>query len=151
MGRAGNPRQSGGLLALLILFLFLILLGGVIYGGFTLYKTAAKTTSSAEVFADKFLTLIQHHHFAAAHRMLVPQAQEITPASAMASIEQAEESIHGKTVAWGKPQWYIQNYNGTTYVRLTYPLVCMSGQSKVEVVMQPNGSEWQVRSFAYQF
>jgi len=66
-------------------------------------------------------------------------------------MEMLVEKHHGAFVNHGQPQWYVQNWNGQTSVRLTYPAQFTKSNSTVSLVLVKTDLGYQVYEAHYEF
>lgn len=83
--------------------------------------------------------------------MFTPQVQARTSAGDLKDMETLVEKHHGVFVNHGQPQWFVQNYNGQTSVRLNYPAQYAKGASAFSLVLVKTGAGYQVYEVHFDF
>jgi len=143
--------QSNNAVGKIIIGVALVVLILLCFGGYALFKSTTSSTAGAKIAANQLLVLLKEHKFVAAKALLTPAAQSVTSVSEISSLFLSSEQANGNLISWGTPAWFVQYYNGASYVQLTYPLTYAHGEGSVVIVEQPTGSgSYGVRSFNMQ-
>ena len=151
--RSQGPSRGGGnktVLIIIVVFVFAIAI--TVTGGIALFRSATQSTTGATTAANTFLTYIQHDDYSDAYSLLTPDAQGQTKLSTMQDLVGVAEKSHGQLISWGQPSWYVQYYNGISYVQLRYPLSYANEQSQATITMQHmSDNSYKVYNFNFQF
>ena len=132
-----------GIAALLIV----LAVGGGIHGVQAVKDNFVKAIAVSNSFIDN----MGQHDWAAAHLLLIPPGQAKAPADSLEDMEMLVEKHHGAFVNHGQPQWCVQNWNGQTSVRLTYPAQFTKSNSTVSLVLVKTDLGYQVYEAHYEF
>ena len=132
-----------GVVGLLIVF--------AIVGGIKAFHAVSADTSQAITAGNSFIDNMGHHNYPAARSLFTSQVQANTPADNLKDIETLVEKHHGAFVNHGKPQWFIQNWNGQTSVRLAYPAQFTKSKSTVSLMLVQTDKGYQVYEAHYEF
>ena len=127
----------------------LIVLG--VAGGVTAFRSAQKGSSAAVLIGNSFVDNMGQHNYSAARSLFTPAVQSHTPAGSLEDVEALAEKHHGAFVNHGQPQWFIQNWNGQTSVRLTYPVQFTKETSRVTLTLVETDEGYQVYDAHYDF
>lgn len=122
-----------------------------VLGGIRAFQAVKGNSAEAITVGDSFIDNMGKHNYPAARSLFTPQVQATTPADTLKDMETLVEKHHGAFVNHGQPQWYVQNWNGQTSVRLTYPAQFAKSNSTVSMILVKNGNDYQVYEAHYMF
>ena len=120
-------------------------------GGIKAFHAVKAGASAAITIGNSFMDSIGHHNYSAARTLMTAGVQSRTPISTLQDVETLVEKHHGAYVAHGQPQWFIQNNNGQTSVRLTYPVQFTRSTSTVSMIVVQTSNGYQVYDTHYEF
>ncbi len=145
------PAKKAFPVAAVVLGVFGLLVVLAVVGGINAFHSAQEGSAEAIAVGDSFIDNMGQHNFAAARSLFTPQVQASTPAGNLKDIETLVEKHHGAFVNHGKPQWFVQNWNGQTSVRLTYPAQFTRTNSTVSMTLVETSQGYQVYDARYEF
>ena len=117
--------------------------------GIKVFHAAKENTSEAIAVGNSFIDNMGLHNYQAAYALYTPEAQAKSPLSVGADYEKLAEKYHVAFVNHGVPAWFINNYNGQTSVRLTYPVQFTKSTATVTVTLIKTDAGYQVYSSRY--
>lgn len=135
----------------LVLGIVGLLIALAVLGGIKGFRAMKENSSEAITVGNSFIDAMGQHQYSAARSLFTPDVQTRTPADDLKDMETLVEKHHGAFVHHGQPQWFVQNYNGQTSVRLTYPAQFTKSPSTVSFVLVKTGSGYQVYAAHYDF
>lgn len=137
--------------ALVVLSIVGLFIALAVVGSIKIFHAAQSGSAAAIAAGNKFIEDIGQHRFSAARALMTAEIQAKTPASTLQDVETLVEKHHGACVAHGQPQWFIQNYNGQTSVRLSYPVQFSKSTSPVSMIVVPTNNGYRVYGTHYDF
>ena len=145
------PPKKTSYIGIIILGAIGLLIALAILGGIKVFHAAQSGSTAAIAVGNSFLDSVGKHNYTAAHALMTLPVQAKTPVSNIQDIEMLVEKHHGTYVSHGQPAWFIQNYNGQTSVRLTYPAQYTKSNSTVSMVVVQTDKGYQVYDTNYEF
>ncbi len=146
-----TPPRKAFPVATMILGVVTLLIVLAVLGGIKVFHAAQSGSAEATAAGNTFVDSIGRHNYPAARALMTPQVQAKTSAGDLKDLETLVEKHHGTYVAHGQPQWFIQNYNGQTSVRLTYPAQYTKSSTTISLVLLQTGKGYQVYDAHYDF
>ena len=122
-----------------------------ILGGVRAFQAMQENSSEAITVGNSLVDNMGQHNYQAARSLFTPQVQTSTSADALKDVETLTEKHHGSFISHGQPQWFVQNMNGQTSVRLTYPAQFTQSDSTVSLILVKTGDGYQVYEAHYTF
>ncbi|MGI4790265.1 MAG: hypothetical protein ACRYFS_15615 [Janthinobacterium lividum] len=145
------PPKKAFPVAFVVLGVAALLIMLAIFGGIKVFHAAQAGSSEAITVGNRFIDAMGKHNYQAAYSLFTPQVQEKMSMDDLKDMEALVEKHHGTFLSPGKPQWFIQNYNGQTSVRLTYPAQFTKSSSSVSMTLVQTDKGYQVYSANYAF
>ena len=144
------PKKSAPIVPIILGIAALLIVLAVV-GGIRGVQAVKDSSAEAIVVGNSFIDNMGQHDWAAAHSLLTPPGQAKAPADSLEDMEMLVEKHHGAFVNHGQPQRYVQNWNGQTSVRLTYPAQFTKSNSTVSLVLVKTDLGYQVYEAHYEF
>lgn len=126
-----------------------LLLALAIVGGIHAFKSVSTGSSEAIAVGNRFIDSMERHDYQTAHSLFTASVQAATPPGNLKDMETLLEKQHGTYVSHGQPEWNIQNWNGQTSVRLSYPVKFTQGTRAVPMVLVQTNRGYQVYEAHY--
>lgn len=144
------PKKSPPIVPI-VLGVFALLAVLAVVGGIRAFHAVQEDSAGAIAVGNSFVDNMGQHNYTDARSLLTPQVQAKTPAGSLEDLETLTEKHHGAFVNHGQPQWSVQNWNGQTSVRLTYPAQFTKSDSTVSMVVVETGGDYRVYGVHYEF
>ena len=144
------PKKPFPIAAVILTFAVLLILLAIV-GGIKAFHAAKSGSAAAIAVGNSFIDDLGRHNYSAAQALFTPQLQAKTPAGTLQDVETWVEKHHGAYVEHGQPQWFIQNYNGQTSVRLSYPAQYSKSSSTVSLIVMQTDKGYQISDAHYDF
>ena len=145
------PPKKTPLVVFIILGVFALLAALAVGGGIRAFHAVKEDSAGAIAVGNSFIDNMGQHNFADARTLFTPQVQGKTSADDLKDVETLTEKHHGAFIAHGQPQWSVQNWNGQTSVRLTYPAQFTKSDSTISMVVVETGGDFRVYEAHYEF
>lgn len=144
------PKKSVPIVPIILGIAALLIVLAVV-GGIRGVQAVKDNSAEAIVVGNSFIDNMGQHDYTAAHSLLTPPGQAKTPADNLADMETLVEKHHGGFINHGQPQWNVQNWNGQTSVRLSYPAQFTKSYSTVSMTLVKTEVGYQVYGVHYEF
>jgi hypothetical protein len=141
-GMTPEPKKSRVGLILLVVAAVLALL---IVGALSAFHAASGNAGEAIAVSDRFLYEMGEHDYQGASALFTPEAQAKASPLFLYRVESLMETSDGGYVSHGTPQWFVQNVNGQTSVRLTYPVQYAHGSGHAFLTLVNAGDGYRIR------
>ncbi len=116
----------------------------LIVGALSAFHAASGTAAQAIAVSDRFVDAMGAHDYQGANALIVPEGQAKASPLFLYRMESLMESSDGAYVSHGTPQWFVQNYNGQTSVRLTYPVQYAHGSGHALLTVVNAGDGYRI-------
>jgi hypothetical protein len=144
-----QPKRSNRAV-FIILGVALLLFGLVVAGGIFGFRAVQQTASTARPIGDRFLDAVAAHRYKEASAMCSTSTGADFSPQNLSDVESLLEKRHGRMQSHGPAQWFVQNNNGQTTVRLTYNAQFANGAIPMVVTVLQTANGYRVVGWNYQ-